>query len=151
MTTALRERLQQTLGADYVLDRELGGAGMSRVFVAEDVRLGRRIVVKVLPPDLVAAISAARFEREILLAARLQHPHVLPVHASGEVDGRPGEGERRVGIGGEALVGGDVELELGEDLVPGHAAAVAPVPAPPAASCQASRRMSKAPLPSTCA
>ena len=85
----LRERLQATLGGAYTLERELGGGGMSRVFVAEDRRLGRRVVVKVLHPDLAAGLSAARFEREIRVSARLQHPHVVPVHASGEVDGLP--------------------------------------------------------------
>jgi serine/threonine-protein kinase len=62
---------------------------MARVFVAEDSRLGRRVVVKVLAPELAAGISAQRFEREILLTARLQHPHILPVHSAGMVDGLP--------------------------------------------------------------
>ena len=85
----LRERLQAALGPSYAVERELGGGGMSRVFVAVDERLGRRVVVKVLHPDLAAGVSAQRFEREIRLAARLQHPHVVPVHATGEVDGLP--------------------------------------------------------------
>src|SRR5215216_1849842 len=85
----LRERLQATLGSAYALERELGGGGMSRVFVALDARLGRRVVVKVLHPDLAAGLSARRFEREVRLAARLQHPHVVPVHAAGEVGGLP--------------------------------------------------------------
>src|SRR5215207_10016939 len=76
-------------GGAYTIERELGGGGMSRVFVALDAQLGRRVVVKVLHPDLAAGVSANRFEREITLAARLQHPHVVPVHASGEVDGLP--------------------------------------------------------------
>ena len=85
----LRERLQATLGPAYRLERELGGGGMSRVFVAEDARLGRRVVVKVLHPDLAVGVSAHRFDREVRLAARLQHPNLVPVHVSGDVDGLP--------------------------------------------------------------
>jgi serine/threonine-protein kinase len=83
----LRGRLQAALGAAYALERELGGGGMSRVFVAEDARLARRVVVKVLAPELTAGMSAERFEREIRLAARLQHPNVVPVIAAGERGG----------------------------------------------------------------
>ena len=79
----LREQLQEVLGSAYRIERELGGAGMSRVFVAEDVELERRVVVKVLPPDLAAGINVDRFRREIQLAARLQHPHIVPLHAAG--------------------------------------------------------------------
>src|SRR5579884_3911925 len=85
----LREELQQTLGSAYTLERELGGGGMSRVFVAEETSLGRQVVVKVLPPDLVAGVNVERFNREILLAARLQHPHIVPVHSAGEMNGVP--------------------------------------------------------------
>jgi len=70
----LREQLQSSLGSAYVIDRELGGGGMSRVFAAEEVRLGRRVVVKMLPPEMAAAVSMERFKREIMFAARLQHP-----------------------------------------------------------------------------
>jgi len=56
---------------------------MSRVFLAEEVRLGRRVVVKVLPPELAAGVSAERFEREIQLAAKLQHPHIVPLLTAG--------------------------------------------------------------------
>jgi eukaryotic-like serine/threonine-protein kinase len=89
MTTHLSERLQSTLGGAYVLERELGGGGMSRVFVATETALGRRVVVKVLPPELAAGLSSERFAREIQLAARLQHPHVVPVLAAGSWDGVP--------------------------------------------------------------
>jgi eukaryotic-like serine/threonine-protein kinase len=89
MTTHLRERLQSTLGGAYMLERELGGGGMSRVFVATETALGRRVVVKVLPPEMAAGLSSERFAREILLAARLQHPHVVPVLAAGSWDGVP--------------------------------------------------------------
>jgi serine/threonine-protein kinase len=60
---------------------------MSRVFLAEELRFGRKVVIKVLPPDVSGAISAERFEREIQLVARLQHPHILPLLTAGEADG----------------------------------------------------------------
>ena len=85
----LRERLQSTLGAAYTLDRELGGGGMSRVFVADETALGRKVVVKVLPPELAAGVSVERFNREIQVAARLQHPHIVPVLSAGETQGLP--------------------------------------------------------------
>jgi serine/threonine-protein kinase len=89
MTTELREHLQTTLGGAYTLERELGG-GMSRVFVAEETALGRRVVVKVLPPETAGAVSAERFRREVHLAARLQHPHIVPLLAAGALpDGLP--------------------------------------------------------------
>ena len=84
-----RERLQATLGSAYAIERELGGGGMSRVFVAEEIALGRKVAVKVLPPDLSAAVNVERFKREIMLAATLQHPHIVPVHSTGEMDGIP--------------------------------------------------------------
>ena len=85
----LKEQLQRTLGDNYSLERELGGGGMSRVFVAEELSLGRKVVVKVLPPDLAAAVNLERFRREIQLAAKLQHPHIVPVLAAGVSDGLP--------------------------------------------------------------
>jgi eukaryotic-like serine/threonine-protein kinase len=85
----LHARLDATLGTAYTIERELGGGGMSRVFLAEDTRLGRRVVVKLLSPELGAGVSAERFEREIRLAARLQHPHIVPLLMAGEVDGLP--------------------------------------------------------------
>jgi serine/threonine-protein kinase len=89
-TPGLRERLQNALGDTYTLERELGGGGMSHVFVAHDATLERDVVVKVLPPDAAAALSAERFKREIALAARLQHPHIVPVLAAGTTsDGLP--------------------------------------------------------------
>jgi serine/threonine-protein kinase len=88
-STELRARLQATLGTSYTLEHELGGGGMSRVFVAADARLDRRVVVKVLPPDRAAGVSARRFEREVRLAARLQHPHIVPLLSAGEIDGLP--------------------------------------------------------------
>ncbi|HET9038766.1 MAG TPA: protein kinase [Gemmatimonadales bacterium] len=63
--------------------KELGGGGMSRVFLAEEVRLGRQVVLKLLPPETGAAVNVERFEREIQLAARLQHPHIVPLLTAG--------------------------------------------------------------------
>lgn len=87
MTASLRDRLQVALGDAYVLGRELGGGAMSRVFAATETALDREVVIKVLPPDFVAGDPAERFRREILLAARLRHPHILPVYAAGEAAG----------------------------------------------------------------
>lgn len=89
MTDSLRKQLQATLGASYALERELGGGGMSRVFVALEAALGRRVVIKVLPPELAAEVSYDRFRREIQLAAQLQHPHIVPLLAAGETNGLP--------------------------------------------------------------
>ena len=75
----LQDRLQTALAASHRILRELGGGGMSRVFLAEEIRLGRQVVVKVLPPETGAAVNVERFEREIQLAARLQHPHIVPL------------------------------------------------------------------------
>lgn len=93
MPDSLRERLQAALGSVYELERELPGGGMSRVFVARDRVLGRQVVVKVLPPELAAGVNRERFEREIQLAARLQHPHIVPLLSAGEV---PDESSRSV-------------------------------------------------------
>ena len=85
----LRDRLHETLGATYVVERELGGGGMSRVFLATERALERRVVIKVLSPDLGADLSAQRFAREIRLAAALQQANVVPVLATGDADGVP--------------------------------------------------------------
>src|SRR6476661_8205928 len=87
--TELRDQLQGTLGAAYALERELGGGGMSRVFVATETALGRTVVVKVMPPDLVGDVNVDRFRREVRLAARLQHPNIVPLLAAGETAGVP--------------------------------------------------------------
>lgn len=87
MPSELREQLQAALGPAYSLERELGGGGMSRVFVAQDSALDRQVVFKVLPPELAAAVYLDRFRREIKLAARLQHPHIVPLLSAGEADG----------------------------------------------------------------
>src|ERR671925_767633 len=89
MSADLREQLQKTLSGSYTLERELGGGGMSRVFVATERSLGRKVVIKVLPPELSEGVSVERFKREIQLAAQLTHPHIVPVHAAGETNGLP--------------------------------------------------------------
>jgi serine/threonine-protein kinase len=85
----LRDQLQATLGDTYTVERELGGGGMSRVFVAEEHALGRKVVVKVLSSDLAAGISGERFGREIRVAARLQQANIVPLIAAGEANGLP--------------------------------------------------------------
>ena len=82
----VQERLQQALGTAYVIERELGGGGMSRVFVAHEAALGRKVVIKVLRSELAEGLSAERFKREVRFAARLQHPHIVPLLAAGEID-----------------------------------------------------------------
>ncbi|HEY5417337.1 MAG TPA: serine/threonine-protein kinase, partial [Gemmatimonadaceae bacterium] len=89
MTSGLRDQLQATLGSSYALETELGGGGMSRVFAATETALGRKVVVKVLPPELAQGVSVERFKREIQLAAQLQHPHIVPVLTAGEMNGVP--------------------------------------------------------------
>jgi tRNA A-37 threonylcarbamoyl transferase component Bud32 len=89
VSTHLFEQLQATLGTAYRLERELGGGGMSRVFLAHEVALGRKVVVKVLLPELAAGVSVDRFRREILFAAQLQHPHIVPLLSAGESEGLP--------------------------------------------------------------
>ena len=86
MPDTLRERLQAALGSTYTLERELSG-GMSRVFVAMEAALARRVVVKVLPPERTYGVNVDRFRREIQVAAQLQHPHIVPVLSAGDADG----------------------------------------------------------------
>src|SRR5207244_8832918 len=76
-------RLQSALGDAYRIEKELGGGGMSRVFLAQERELERQVVVKVLPPEMAAGLNAERFRREIQLAASLQHPHIVPLLAAG--------------------------------------------------------------------
>ena len=86
MQTDLRSQLQATLGDGFRVTRELAGGGMSRVFLAEEVLLHREVVVKLLPPDLMAGLSVERFRAEIQHAARLQHPHIVPVLSAGVIE-----------------------------------------------------------------
>ncbi len=86
LMSPLSDAVAAALGAAYRIDRELGGGGMSHVFVAEEVAFGRRVVVKVLPPDMVAGVNADRFRREIQMAAQLQHPGIVPLLTAGSKD-----------------------------------------------------------------
>ena len=85
----LRDQLQATLSGSYTLERELGGGGMSRVFVATEAALGREIVIKVLPAETGNTVSVERFKREIAVVAKLQHPHIVPILTAGESQGLP--------------------------------------------------------------
>ena len=85
----LRDQLQSSLGSAYTIERELGGGGMSRVFLAEETRFHRRVVIKVLEPELAAGLSVERFEREIMLVARLQQANIVALLTAGDVDGLP--------------------------------------------------------------
>jgi serine/threonine-protein kinase len=87
VTDDLLDRLQRAFAATYTVERELGGGGMSRVFVATENALKRRVVIKVLSPELVSPVMTARFVREFEVTALLQHPHILPVLAAGEREG----------------------------------------------------------------
>ncbi len=79
----LWDRIQTLLGDGYRVERELPGGGMSRLFLATDLSLDRSVVVKVLPPELAGEVSAARFQREIAVAAHFQHPHIIPILSAG--------------------------------------------------------------------
>lgn len=79
--------LRRALGDRYGVERELGRGGMATVFLATDLKHDRQVAIKVLHPDLAATIGAERFEREIKLAAKLQHPHILGLYDSGESEG----------------------------------------------------------------
>jgi serine/threonine-protein kinase len=80
--------LQQALGAAYVLEAEIGRGGMARVYRAHDRKHDRPVALKVLHPDVAQTLGSERFRREIRLAARLQHPHIVPVFDSGDAAGR---------------------------------------------------------------
>src|SRR5215211_9012703 len=81
------ERLRGAVANDYTIDRELGSGGMATVYLAQDCKHERLVALKVLHPDLAATLGPDRFLREIKLAARLNHPHILPLHDSGEAGG----------------------------------------------------------------
>ena len=78
------EQLKDSLSQAYEIERELGGGGMSRVFVATDRLLGRKVVIKLLSPELTAEVNRGRFRREIQVAAQLQHPHIVTLLSAGE-------------------------------------------------------------------
>src|SRR2546422_789243 len=85
--SGLLGRLQVALAERYSIERELGHGGMATVYLAEDLKHRRLVALKVLSPDLAASLGTDRFLREIDIAARLTHPHILPLHDSGEADG----------------------------------------------------------------
>jgi len=93
VTDTFRDRLATALAATYRLENELAGGGMSRVFAATEHALGRKVVVKVLPPDLSAGVNRERFQREIQVAAQLQHPHIVPLLSAGRVPSPDGSSE----------------------------------------------------------
>jgi serine/threonine-protein kinase len=80
-------RLKSALADRYSIERELGAGGMATVYLAEDLKHHRKVAVKVLRPELAASLGVERFVREIEIAANLTHPHILPLHDSGEADG----------------------------------------------------------------
>src|SRR5215208_7393165 len=84
---SVSEHLSHALAERYLIERELGSGGMATVYLAEDLRHRREVAVKVLRPELAATLGPERFLREIETAARLQHPHILPLHDSGEASG----------------------------------------------------------------
>ena len=81
------ERLEKALSDKYDIERELGRGGMATVYLAHDRKHDREVALKVLHPELSSALGPDRFLREIKVAARLNHPHILPLHDSGEADG----------------------------------------------------------------
>jgi serine/threonine protein kinase len=130
--TDIREQVQAAVGSTYQLERELGGGGMSRVFLATETVLGREVVIKVLAPELAEGLNVERFRREIQLAARLQHPHIVPLLTAGEAGRLPfftmpfiqGESLRaRLARGGELPIGDAVRLlrEVAAALAYAHA------------------------------
>jgi len=80
-------RLKAALAARYTIEREIGRGGMATVYLARDLKHERQVAVKVLRPELAAVLGPERFLREIKIAANLNHPHILPLHDSGEADG----------------------------------------------------------------
>ena len=87
MTHSVSERLTAALADRYRMERELGAGGMATVYLAHDLKHERDVAIKVLHPDLGAALGGERFLSEIRTTARLQHPHILPLLDSGEADG----------------------------------------------------------------
>jgi len=87
----LRARLDSGLSGRYTIERELGRGGMATVYLASDLKHDRSVAIKLLHPDIASSLGAERFQREIKLAARLQHPHILGVHDSGVIPGEAGE------------------------------------------------------------
>jgi serine/threonine-protein kinase len=87
MTDGHTRRLESALAGRYKIQRKLGEGGMASVYLAEDIKHDRKVALKVLRPELAAVIGGDRFLNEIRLTANLQHPHILPLHDSGDADG----------------------------------------------------------------
>ncbi len=85
--TEITGRLSTALADRYRIERHLGEGGMATVYLAEDLKHKRKVAVKVLRPELAAVLGAERFVQEITTTANLQHPHILPLHDSGDADG----------------------------------------------------------------
>ncbi len=85
--TEITSRLSTALADRYRIERHLGEGGMATVYLAEDLKHERKVAVKVLRPELAAVLGAERFVQEIKTTANLQHPHILPLHDSGDADG----------------------------------------------------------------
>ena len=81
------EALRAALASRYEVERELGQGGMATVYLARDLKHRRQVAIKIVRPDAAAALGSERFLREIDLAASLTHPHILPLHDSGEAGG----------------------------------------------------------------
>ena len=86
--TDVTRRLNAALADRYAIEHELGRGGMATVYLARDLKHGRRVALKVLKPELGHALGPQRFLREIEIAAGLHHPHILPLYDSGEADGK---------------------------------------------------------------
>jgi serine/threonine-protein kinase len=86
---SVRERLQRQLGSAYAITRELSGGGSASVFLASEVALDRPVVIKALSPEMAAGVDVERFRREISFAARLQHPHLVPLLSAGTTTDTP--------------------------------------------------------------
>ena len=84
---SLRERVARALEGRYRFERELGRGGMATVYLAIDLKLGRQVAIKVLPPRIRESLGPDRFQREVQLAARLSHPHIVPLFEAGDADG----------------------------------------------------------------
>src|SRR5438309_1597131 len=87
MSDQVLETLREALSEQYAVESEVGRGGMATVFLAEDLKHGRRVAIKVVSPELSSSIDSDRFKREIQIAARLNHPHILPVFDSGDAHG----------------------------------------------------------------
>jgi serine/threonine protein kinase len=128
-------RLNAALGRRYTIERELGRGGMGTVYLAIDRKHDRKVAIKVLPPDVAAALGPERFLREIRIAAQLNHPHILPLHDSGQASGLlyyvmpyvKGESLRsRLEREGQLPVGDALEIarQIADALTAAHAAGI---------------------------